>query len=295
MKKRTYNLLTWVPHLFLFYKEKVFRKLLPIIIIIILYAVIIASYFENATRYNLGQFHLIFSFILTIIISFRVNTSYARWWEGRTLWGSIVNNCRNLGLKFDTFVGLYEYPDFYELLSALPTVIKAHLRKENAEIHTILLSLCIHEFEGKHPVLLVTKKMYGILNQLREEKKIQLEQYLAMDVHLANLMDMTGGCERIANTHVPPAFAFFVKQALLFYAIVFPFGWVDTFGFLIIPMMVMIVYILLGLEILSEELEEPFGKDDNDLPLNTIAKNIVRNVDQIAEVETDHQKNCIEK
>lgn len=295
MNKRTYNLLTWVPHLFLFYKEKVFRKLLPIIIIIILYAVIIAYYFENATRYNLGQFHLIFSFILTIIISFRVNTSYARWWEGRILWGSIVNNCRNLGLKFDTYVGLHEYPDFYELLRALPLVIKAHLRKENAEIHTVLLSLCIHDFEGKHPVLLVTKNMYGILNQLREEKKIQLEQYLAMDVHLANLMDMTGGCERIANTHVPPAFAFFVKQALLFYAIVFPFGWVDTFGFLIIPMMVMIVYILLGLEILSEELEEPFGKDDNDLPLNTIAKNIVRNVDQIAEVENDHQKTCLEK
>lgn len=60
-------------------------------------------------------------------------------------------------------------------------------------------------------------------------------------------------------------------------------------------MMVMIVYILLGLEILSEELEEPFGKDDNDLPLNTIAKNIVRNVDQIAEVENDHQKTCLEK
>ena len=63
----------------------------------------------------------------------------------------------------------------------------------------------------------------------------------------------------------------------------FPFGWIDTFGFLIIPMLLMMVYILLGLEILSEELEDPFGKDDNDLPLNAIAKNIVRNVEQIAE------------
>lgn len=125
--------------------------------------------------------------------------------------------------------------------------------------------------------------MYQLLNQLRKENKLHLEQYLALDIHIANLIDMTGGCERIANTHVPPAFAFFVKQALLFYAIMFPFGWVDTFGFLIIPMMVMIVYILLGLEILSEELEEPFGKDDNDLPLTTIATNIVKNIEQIAE------------
>lgn len=283
MKLKSHNLLTWVPHLFLFYKEKVFRKLLPITIIIILYAVIIAYFFENATRYNLGQFHLIFSFILTIIISFRVNTSYSRWWEGRILWGSIVNNCRNLGLKFDAFIGLQQCPDFYELLKKLPVIIKAHLRKENREIQTELLALCIHELEGKNPVLLVTQKMYRILNQLRQENKLQLEQYLALDTHMANLIDMTGGCERIANTHVPHAFAFFVKQALLFYALMFPFGWIDTFGFLIIPMMVMIVYILLGLEILSEELEEPFGKDDNDLPLSTIAKNIVRNIEQIAE------------
>ncbi|MGM9454710.1 bestrophin family ion channel [Legionella bozemanae] len=280
---RSHNLLTWVHHLFLFYKEKVFRKLLPITLIIVVYAEIILYFFENAARYNLGQFHLIFSFILTIVISFRVNTSYSRWWEGRILWGSIVNNCRNLGLKFDAFIGLHERPDFYELLKKLPVIIKAHLRKENRELHTELLSLCIHEFEGKNPVLLVTQKMYRILNQLRQENKLQLEQYLALDIHLANLIDMTGGCERIANTPVPPAFAFFVKQAMLFYAIMFPFGWVDTFGFLIIPMMVMIVYILLGLEMLSEELEEPFGKDDNDLPLGVIAKNIVRNVEQIAE------------
>ncbi|KTD60618.1 Bestrophin, RFP-TM, chloride channel [Legionella sainthelensi] len=285
MKRRSHNLLTWVPHLFLFYKEKVFRKLMPVSIVIILYAVFIAYFFESATRYNLGQFHLIFSFILTIIISFRVNTSYARWWEGRILWGSIVNNCRNLGLKFDAFVGLNKYPDFYLLLQRLPVVIKSHLRKEGSAIQTELLSLCIHEFEGKHPVLLITKRMYRILNELRQEEKLQLEQYLALDVHLANLMDMLGGCERIANTPVPPAFAFFVKQALLFYALMFPFGWIDTFGFFIIPMMVMIVYILLGLEILSEELEDPFGKDDNDLPLNAIAKNIVRNVEQIAEID----------
>lgn len=283
MKSRSHNLLAWIPHLFLFYKEKVFRKLLPIIIFMFVYAVIIAYFFEKATRYNLGQFHLIFSFILTIVIGFRVNTSYSRWWEGRILWGSIVNNCRNLGLKFDAFVGLDQYPEFYEWLKKLPIIIKSHLRKETNEINTELLSLCIHEAEGKNPVLLVTKKMYQLLNQLRKENKLHLEQYLALDIHIANLIDMTGGCERIANTHVPPAFAFFVKQALLFYAIMFPFGWVDTFGFLIIPMMVMIVYILLGLEILSEELEEPFGKDDNDLPLTTIATNIVKNIEQIAE------------
>lgn len=282
MKLKSHNLLTWVPHLFLFYKEKVFRKLLPIMIIIVIYAIVIAHFFENATRYNFGQFHLIFSFILAIIISFRVNTSYARWWEARTLWGAITNNCRNLGLKFDVFVGLQHHQEFYELLRKLPLILKAYLRNETDELNRELLSLCLHDVGSQHPILFVTKRMYIILNQLRQENKLQLEQYLVLDTHLANLNDMIGGCERIANTQVPPAFAFFVKQALLFYTLMFPFGWVETFGVLIIPMMVMIVYILLGLEILSEELEEPFGKGDNDLPLNSIAKNIVRNIEQIA-------------
>ena len=282
MKLKSHNLLTWVPHLFLFYKEKVFRKLLPIMIIIVIYAIVIAHFFENATRYNFGQFHLIFSFILAIIISFRVNTSYARWWEARTLWGAITNNCRNLGLKFDVFVGLQHHQEFYELLRKLPLILKAYLRNETDELNRELLSLCLHDVGSQHPILFVTKRMYIILNQLRQENKLQLEQYLVLDTHLANLNDMIGGCERIANTQVPPAFAFFVKQALLFYTLMFPFGWVETFGVLINPMMVMIVYILLGLEILSEELEEPFGKGDNDLPLNSIAKNIVRNIEQIA-------------
>ena len=282
MKQRSHNLLTWIPHIFLFYKEKVFRKLLPITGIIIIYALLISYFFDNVRQYNLGQFHLIFSFILTIVISFRVNTSYSRWWEGRTLWGSIVNNCRNLGLKFDVYLGLKEHPEFYVLLKRLPIVIKANLRKEYSEITVELQALGIHVIEAQNPVLPVIKRMYSILNQLRQENKLQLEQYLVLDKHLANLIDMIGGCERIANTQVPPPFAFFVKQALLFYTVMFPFGWAETFGFLVIPMMVMIVYILLGLEILSEELEEPFGKGDNDLPLNAIAKNISRNIEQIA-------------
>ncbi|WED42685.1 bestrophin family protein [Legionella cardiaca] len=283
MKLKSYNLLTWVPHLFLFYKDKVFRKLLPITVVIVLYALLIAYFFENTHGYHLGQFHLIFSFILTVIISFRVNSSYSRWWEGRILWGSIVNNCRNLGQKFDIFVGLKQYPEFYNLLIKLPVLITAHLRKNSQQLERELHSLGIHEFNSQNPVLLVTKRMYFIINELRQKGVLQLEQYLALDTHLVNLIDVVGGCERIANTPVPPAFSYFVKQALLFYIIMFPFGWADTFGYLVIVVMIMIVYIWLGLEILAEELEQPFGKGENNLPLNLITKNIIRNIEQIAE------------
>jgi putative membrane protein len=123
--------------------------------------------------------------------------------------------------------------------------------------------------------------MYAILNELRTRDQIRFEQYMALDIHLANLVDLLGGCERIANTGMPSAFGFFVKQALLFYALIFPFGWMEEFSYLIIPMILMIVYILLGLEILAEELEDPFGTDENDLPLDALSDTIVRNLTAI--------------
>jgi putative membrane protein len=281
MAKKSHNLLTWVPHLFLFYKERVFRKLLPIMIVITLYEIVIGVFFTDITRYNLGQFHLIFSFILTIIISFRVNSSYSRWWEGRTLWGAIVNNCRNLALKFDTYFGLEKYPDFYQLLIKLPVIIKANLRKDQKILEKELKQLGLNEFNTLHPVVLVTQHLYSIINKFRDGSLDRMQQCALLEAHVANLIDMVGGCERIANTRMPPAFAYFVKQALLFYALMFPFGWLNTFGILIIPMMLMMVYILLGLEILSEELEEPFSNCDNGLNLDVICRNIQLSVEQI--------------
>lgn len=281
------NMSTWLLHLFLFYKEKIFRQLIPIMVVIGIYALVVVYFDKNTTKFakidalNLGQFHLIFSFILGILVSFRINSTFNRWWEGRVLWGGIVNNCRNLGMKFENFAGLKNYPEFYHYLQALPVMMKLHLRKDVLAIERELTQLGIAQ-EVNHPVVFIAQQMYAILNRLRDEEKIRFEQYMAMDVHLANLIDLLGGCERIANTGIPSTFAFLIKQGLLFYALIFPFGWVDEFGYLIIPLILMIVYTLLGLEILSEELEDPFGCDENDLPLDMITKNIGNNLRQIS-------------
>lgn len=287
---KTHSINTWMLHLIFFYREKLFRKLVPIMAIITVYALIIVIldnywiFFDRINNLNLGQFHLVFSFILAIIISFRVNTTYSRWWEGRNLWGSVVNNCRNLGMKFENFAGLEQHRDFYDLLRIFPMILKLHLRKDFAAIIAEYekINLTIDPLSS-HPVIFLINRLYITINDLRKQGLISMEQYLAMDVHIVNLMDMTGGCERIANTPVPSAFAFFVKQGLLFYAIIFPFGWADKFGYLIIPMMLVMLYIMLGLEIMAEELENPFGKDDNDLPLDTIASNLANNVTSIAD------------
>jgi putative membrane protein len=248
--------------------------------------------FEKLQAQNIGQFHLIFSFVLSILIAFRVNVSYARWWEGRGYWGTLVNNSRNLALKFNNYIGLKNDPEFFRYLSNFAYVLKFHLRGQidTPESQDLIARLNLPPASDNHIPNSIINQMYKIINNYRVDGKISLEQYLAMDVHLANIIDLLGGCEKIVSTPIPIPFKIFVRQALLFYMIIFPFGWVEKFGFLIIPMIIVIVDVLLGLELISEDIEAPFnGSDDNTcslhghvLDLDGISLKIDRNVESIA-------------
>lgn len=273
-----------------------YRKIRLVTILLLLYsiAVVVAqllydNIFEEFGIQNIGQFHLIFSFIISILVAFRVNVSFARWWEGRGHWGALVNNSRNLALKFNSFIGLSEDKRFLTYLSNFATIFKYHIRNQQSECLELLTSFGYNLPLKEHIPNQVIQEMYKIINQYRIESKISLEQYLAMDTHLANMIDIVGGCEKIANTPIPKPFKIFVRQALLFYMLIFPFGWVEKFGFLIIPMIIIIVDILLGLELVSEEIEEPFSPNNDvnsfistKLNLDSIALTIYNNVIEIA-------------
>jgi putative membrane protein len=248
--------------------------------------------FDKMQLTNLGQFHLIFSFILSILVAFRVNSSYARWWEGRTLWGGLVNNSRNIALKFNNYIGLKYDPLFNLCLQNFPTLFKYHLRRQRPECEKILTELGLKFKPTDHLPTIVINYMYQRINFYRNNGTISLEQYLVMDKHLANIVDVVGGCEKISNTPIPLPFKVFVQKALHFYMIVFPFGWAETFGILIIPIIIVFVYILSGMEILAEDMEDPFEENQgghyNNLPLDTISENIRNNIKSIADFESDY-------
>jgi putative membrane protein len=241
---------------------------------------------------NIGQFHLIFSFVISILIAFRLNISYSRWWEGRTYWGNLVNNSRNLALKFNNYIGLNNEPRFLNYLRTFPQILKFHLRGQidTPECQELIKQLDVTVNPNDHIPNSIVNQMYKIINDHRLSGKISLEQYLSMDIHLASIIDLAGGCEKIVSTPIPTPFKIFIRKALLFYMIIFPFGWVEKFGFLIIPMIIVIVDILLGLELISENIESPFGGTDergyaiydNTLDLDGISSKIAKNVDSIA-------------
>ncbi len=279
---RTADIKTWFFHIFFFYKENIFRKLFPLMIVLSIYCLSIIylnqtwKLVSNIIDRGLDQFHVIFSFVLAFFISFRVNTSYNRWWEARILWGSLVNNSRNLAMKVDVFVGLETCPDLENIIANYPTILKFHLRRDRESIEKLFISYGYSLNKDDNPLVVLNHKLFSIVNQLRRQDKITLEQFLVIDKHVSAFMDITGACERILNTRPPSAFA-----------LAFPFGWVDSFGLISIPMLLVIVYILFGLEVLAEEMEDPFGHDDHDLPLNTMAINISKNIHSIEGYNVD--------
>ena len=235
MRIKIYNPSEWIYFLFNFHQENVFRKLRPVVVLMIIYASIVsaAEYFLHdyyaiiSDFAYLGQFHLLFNFVLSIMIAFRVNTAYARWWEGRGLWGSLTNNTRNLAFRFEAYLGLNNYPLFKACLTRFAELLKHHLRHEREDALRICREIGLSFQEHEHLPNAILKYMHQEINNCRRADKISFEQFLTLSESLATFADVLGGCEKILNTPVPVPFNVLIKQALFFYMLIFPFwlGW----------------------------------------------------------------------
>ena len=199
-------------------------------IIVVLIQIFYEKWFDKLQLDHIGQFHVIFSFVLAILIGFRINTAYARWWEARSFLGTLVNNSRSFAIKFNNYIGFTNDQYILSCITKFPYLLKYSLRKQSAECQKIMTDLQLVIPNTANQPSAVINKMYQIINQYRIDGKISFEQYLSLDQHLANMIDIVGGCEKIANTPVPSLFKIFVRQALFFYMVSFPFGWVEKFG-----------------------------------------------------------------
>jgi putative membrane protein len=119
------------------------------------------------------------------------------------------------------------------------------------------------------------------LNRLREEGKLNSEQLWLVNEEFKSLTDICGACERIKNTPIPYTYSVFIKKFIFLYVFTLPFGWVNSIGYLIIPVIMFILYAFASLELIAEEIENPFGTDANDLPVDQICHNIRKHVSEI--------------
>ncbi len=292
----SYNTREWFTFIFRFHKADTFRQLLPMILAISAYSAIIAylelEYWKlsdkNFVR-NLPVMHSLLGFAISMLLVFRTNTAYDRWWEGRRLWGSLVNTSRNLALKMQVLLpdGDQESRSFFRF------VIPGYAYALHLHLHTKKLRLDVFEQEspyqklfggldpGKHQPNQLALLMYRQVQQLHRENKLSHEQLLYINEELRSFTDICGGCERIKNTPIPFSYSVFIKKFIFFYVMTLPFGYVFQLGYYVIPVVAFIFYVLASLELIAEEIEDPFGGDPNDVPTEILSQNIHRHIGEI--------------
>ena len=123
--------------------------------------------------------------------------------------------------------------------------------------------------------------MMDQITLMYKREKISGEQLIFLNGELSSFTDICGACERIKNTPIPYSYSAFIKKFFFIYIMTLPFGYVFTLGYWVVPVVAVVFYVLGSLELIAEEIEDPFGRDSNDLPMDKIAENIRKHVAEI--------------
>ena len=227
-------------------------------------------------------FHTVLGLVIGLLLVFRTNTAYDRWWEGRKQLGLLVNTTRHFTMKVEAYLEDYA---FVELIKIYPYILKEHLRKQE-----------FVELERKAPewmkqgLISANHKPNFLLDQMSKKvikayknNEISGEQLIVLENEIEKLSNIQGACERIRNTPIPFGYAIHLKRILLIYLVTLPFCFVKTLGWWSIPLMMLVFFTMIGIELIGEEIEDPFGKDVNDLPVDELQDKIEANIDEIHE------------
>jgi len=238
---------------------------------------------DNAHLRNIPIMHQLLGFAISMLLVFRTNSAYDRWWEGRKLWGALVNNCRNLAIKLDSMLDPTDFANrnyFRKMVGLFPKEMLMHLQKETTT-HALdeeYADMVAALDRSAHMPAQVSKALYAKVQQLYKQGAFSGDQVIVLNAELQSLMDICGACERIKNTPIPYSYSAFIKKFIGVYVITLPFGFAFTLGWISIPVVVFVFYVLASLELIAEEIEDPFGRDSNDLPMERMATNIKGNV-----------------
>ncbi len=283
-----YNPKLWFKHIFQFHKSDtlqiLWKELILVGILTTALTYVELNYFAKHTVFkDLVSVYSLVGFVLSLLLVFRTNTAYDRWWEGRKKWGELINNSRNLSIKVNTIVKDEEAKVFFKrMIPNFASSFKEHLR-DNKNLE--LLDLKDEEKKkitklNHHPNFIINS-MYRQFNELKLAGKITQEEFLSFDINLKTFSDILGACERIKNTPIPYSYSLFLKKFIFIYVTTLPLGFIASFGYYTSVIAVFIFYVLVSIEVLAEEIEDPFGSDANDIDTDGLAHKIKDNVIEI--------------
>jgi putative membrane protein len=225
-----------------------------------------------------SDLHAALSLVLGWLLVFRTNSAYARWWEARTLWGSLINCSRNLSIKLQEF-----FPEMTDQqrrflaghLTEFPKALTCHLRKIEYS------GPAFQSAAPGHVPLAISQDIYRWIHGRLVDKPFDRDLLRILDCEASKLMDICGACERIAKTPMVGSYRIFARQCIFLFLFTLPWGLVQDFMWWTIPLTVVVSYFMVGMEIVAEHVEEPFGFDEDDLDLEGMSETIAKSVQDV--------------
>ena len=230
----------------------------------------------NIPEFSLAPFALL-GVALSIFLGFRNNAAYDRWWEGRKQWGRMVEEVRSLARTSESLLAQQsaQRRRLLALCAGYFHALRGRLRHDDvrqelqhwlgdesaaaALTHDNVSDYCLRE----------AGRMLGQLYRQGELDSVGLQM---LDRHLSALAAIQAACERLATTPLPFAYTVLTHRTAYLYCYLLPFGLVSSLGWLGPVLTVIIGYTFFGLDALSEQMEEPFGREANDLPLEALCR-----------------------
>lgn len=287
-----YNPKVWFSLIFHSYSRHVVRTLLPVLFFMAAFTTLVCFMILDYWNIHPNDFpgttavHSLLGIVLGLFLVFRTNSAYDRWWEGRKLWGGLVNSTRNFVLKLNAYLHRDDQINrvwFSKMTSNFVFGMKEHLRK-GVQFHELepvdeKFTEMLSTFQ--HKPNRISAMLYEKVNELYKKDCFTGFQLINLDKELKDFIDLIGACERIKNTPIPYNYSMYIKKFIFIYIITLPFGFVSTFGYFTIATVLLVSFVLLSVELIAEEIEDPFGRDVNDLPTDELALKIRDNIQEI--------------
>jgi ion channel-forming bestrophin family protein len=288
-----YNPKNWLKLIFNFHSSQLMKNMLPNLLGIGGLTAGMVWFFSDVVAVKIPEgvsIHAFVGLVLGLVLVFRTNTAYDRWWEGRRLFGSLTNSSRNLAIKLTAILPADDHDARRFFAQAIPNfyfALKEHLRDgvKFEQLQLEGLENATELTQAKHVPAHIATLLQKRLTRMLNEGVIRGSQYRTLSDDLNVFIDVAGACERILRTPIPISYSIFIKQVIIIYLLTMPFSMISNLGYYTVPLVMFTTYVLAGIELLAEEIEDPFGTDPNDLDTDGMAKGIRTLVQDILEFE----------
>jgi ion channel-forming bestrophin family protein len=259
-------------------------KVLPALTFVVLISTILVylsshHYFSFPAVPAIG--FTVFGIILSIFLSFRNTACYDRWWEGRKLWGALIATSRHISRDSHILAEQQRQVLMYRVM-LFTCLLRNRLRNQNQSFEFYKNKVGLDDVIFHQLPHHINASQY-VLEQIQKSLVLSLHQgeisdiiYQGLNQHIVALGNIQAGCDRILSTPLPYSYSVLLHRTVYCFCLILPFSLEASLGIWTPVIVSLIAYLFLGLDALSAQLEEPFGLQENDLPLDAITRLIER-------------------